>query len=889
MNINFKNGSLFKYIRCLAISAGLALPMGAVGGAAWKEDFEDDPASASSWVLGQSAAAAPHWTVLLDGYPAAPTSVWASAQAGESASGAQALVLGASGSSLVQVKRATPLAPEGVAFAGVALRLGPVSAGDAAVASGEGAVLVEGLRLAFLSASSGLARWHYWSPAASTWQSAGPLIAVGAEDGLAKDWTRLQLRRDRGSRAEADLWINGKPVAVQIPLDLSASGFQVRAAARAASYVDELAFSDAQPLFSDGDRDGMPDSWEFAYAGSATPSGAALLQPAVDDRAADPDGDGVNNIREYLAGSNPLMGDSDGDGMPDAWEIDSALNPVDPRDAEGDYDFDGVLNAEEWAWQTNPRSADGNGPKIKYVRAPSASQPSDPSQPIGSLANPYAYFSTALQSVPDGGKLVVLGAGGPLDLSGQAVWEASSRNLTLTGVDNATITGVGGAAAVLTFQGGGRSVSIDNLTFARCQGGASGGALGFYGCPAKITRCRFESCRAADGGAIALNGTSAEVADCTFYKNTATVSGGAIWASATRLALPRNRFVAQTSSARGAALLLASCTGEITSCLFAGNQSSAGGGGAAAIEGAATPLFSYATVADNLVASGAAIESSASVPFQMVGSIIWGNKVASTGVIVNVLGAFNLTATTTQGTLLPGAGNNTSNPMFLRSYHPLMAAVPGDGYGLAAGSGMIDRGSSTSAPNSDIDGLPRRRALPAGSSAWVSHADRGAFEYNDADADNIPDGWEGLYGLDGNNADDRDRDADQDGFSNYEEYVAKTHPRSPTSRPGPVLYVSPGGSDSAEGSLASPLKTIARALALAPPLILADEPTGNLDTKTTHDVFALMRAISADSGASFLLVTHNMDLAARCDRNIELVDGQILADRPAALAVHTGG
>jgi len=82
---------------------------------------------------------------------------------------------------------------------------------------------------------------------------------------------------------------------------------------------------------------------------------------------------------------------------------------------------------------------------------------------------------------------------------------------------------------------------------------------------------------------------------------------------------------------------------------------------------------------------------------------------------------------------------------------------------------------------------------------------------------------------------------------------------------------------------------IARALALAPPLILADEPTGNLDTKTTHDVFALMRAISADSGASFLLVTHNMDLAARCDRIIELVDGQILSDRPAALAVHTAG
>ena len=70
---------------------------------------------------------------------------------------------------------------------------------------------------------------------------------------------------------------------------------------------------------------------------------------------------------------------------------------------------------------------------------------------------------------------------------------------------------------------------------------------------------------------------------------------------------------------------------------------------------------------------------------------------------------------------------------------------------------------------------------------------------------------------------------------------------------------------------------IARALALEPPLILADEPTGNLDTKSADSVFELMRQVSAASATTFLLVTHNMALAQRCDRIIELVDGRIVS------------
>ena len=75
---------------------------------------------------------------------------------------------------------------------------------------------------------------------------------------------------------------------------------------------------------------------------------------------------------------------------------------------------------------------------------------------------------------------------------------------------------------------------------------------------------------------------------------------------------------------------------------------------------------------------------------------------------------------------------------------------------------------------------------------------------------------------------------------------------------------------------------IARALVLEPPLVLADEPTGNLDTASSDEVFALMRRMHAELKISFLVVTHDPRLAARCDRVLELVDGRLVHDGAAA-------
>ena len=77
---------------------------------------------------------------------------------------------------------------------------------------------------------------------------------------------------------------------------------------------------------------------------------------------------------------------------------------------------------------------------------------------------------------------------------------------------------------------------------------------------------------------------------------------------------------------------------------------------------------------------------------------------------------------------------------------------------------------------------------------------------------------------------------------------------------------------------------VARALVLEPPLVLADEPTGNLDTESGAQVFELLRRVSERHQTAFLVVTHDERIAARCDRVLTMVDGRIRSDvrRPAA-------
>ena len=74
---------------------------------------------------------------------------------------------------------------------------------------------------------------------------------------------------------------------------------------------------------------------------------------------------------------------------------------------------------------------------------------------------------------------------------------------------------------------------------------------------------------------------------------------------------------------------------------------------------------------------------------------------------------------------------------------------------------------------------------------------------------------------------------------------------------------------------------LARALVMQPPLVLADEPTGNLDTESGAQVFRLLRDVNERDGTAFVIVTHDERLAAQCDRIVHLVDGRVEADSAA--------
>ncbi|HKF72293.1 MAG TPA: ATP-binding cassette domain-containing protein, partial [Stellaceae bacterium] len=77
---------------------------------------------------------------------------------------------------------------------------------------------------------------------------------------------------------------------------------------------------------------------------------------------------------------------------------------------------------------------------------------------------------------------------------------------------------------------------------------------------------------------------------------------------------------------------------------------------------------------------------------------------------------------------------------------------------------------------------------------------------------------------------------------------------------------------------------LARAFAASPKLILADEPTGNLDGATGKQVMDLLFRLADERGTTLLLVTHELDLARRAHRIIELADGRIIGDRTRPLA-----
>ena len=76
---------------------------------------------------------------------------------------------------------------------------------------------------------------------------------------------------------------------------------------------------------------------------------------------------------------------------------------------------------------------------------------------------------------------------------------------------------------------------------------------------------------------------------------------------------------------------------------------------------------------------------------------------------------------------------------------------------------------------------------------------------------------------------------------------------------------------------------IARAIVTRPTLLVADEPTGNLDTARSHEIMSLLTELNGQQGLTIVMVTHEADIAAYAQRTIHFLDGNIASDTAAAV------
>ena len=385
-----------------------------------------------------------------------------------------------------------------------------------------------------------------------------------------------------------------------------------------------FAFGDGQdPGFSEHWK-GMIDDVRIYRAALGTNEMAAHASGDLDD-------DGLSNLEEYQDGTKPNSVDTDGDGIPDGWEVQYGLDPLDVTDGGQDADHDGVLNAEEFANGSDPNDMASIPAGTRYVDSGASGGGQ------GTYAEPYSTIQAALDAVPTHGWIVLK----------EGVYQgAGNRNLNFGGKP-LTLRGLGGAAATvidctnaargMVFDDGeGLDTVVEDVTLknGRASSG-NGGAMLMVSSGPTIRRCVIESGIAVNGlgGAIHSISGSPVVASCILRGNVALQGGAAIsLVDAGGASILNNSIVANTST-NAAILLGGASAGDIVNNTVMDNA--AGTNGAIYVTGSSAVL-----VANNIISfNTAGLGKTSGSTLVASNNCVYGNIVA------NYFGMDDLTGT----------------------------------------------------------------------------------------------------------------------------------------------------------------------------------------------------------------------------------------------------
>jgi len=497
--------------------------------------------------------------------------------------------------------------------------------------------------------------------------------------------------------------------------------------------------------FVDSDSDAMADAWEQEHFGDLTKNGSSdsdvggadgltdlqEYQQGTDPNASDTDADGLSDYAEiYTHSTLAMVADSDGDLIPDGWEIDNALDPLNPDDGMADADRDGAGAYYEWIYGTDPSVSTSTPPASLYVDA-AASPGGD-----GSQGNPYPSIQAALDAAE--AYAVVQVADGTYTNTGDKNLDFGGKALLLMSTNGPVgcVIDCQGSGRGFLFDGGETRLSVvSGLTLRNGNTNAGAAVYCSYAGPT-IQHCIIEDNTATSpggGGFYFYRALTPLVQDCIIRRNASSAAGSGLYCDASHLILQNTAFQDNTTGDSSGTVYFWQCW---------------------------QPTVRNVTIAHN---TGDGIVCAYS-DLVLQNSILWGNTQDSIQYFYGV--APMVSYSCVQGGWA-GTGNMSTNPQLVAGSYRLKAASP-----------CIDAASATNAPAHDQDGESRWDD-PSHSNV-ASTWDMGCDEFVDTDTDGMADLWEEEHFGDLTHTGSADGDTGgADGLTDLEEYEAGTDPANP--------------------------------------------------------------------------------------------------------------